>query len=344
MKIRTNFSLKALNSLNVSAITPEIFFPTKLEELSELPQSKVAKSYILGEGSNTLFCQKNAPIIIKPSLVGIEVTESDECFQISAACAENWHDLVLFCVNNGIYGLENLALIPGSVGAAPVQNIGAYGVEVGDFIERITWFDFASKALIDFSKADCQFAYRNSIFKQALSGKGIITHVHFSLPKAWQAVNSYQGLSEIDLPITPQAIMAKVMQLRQAKLPEPKQLPNAGSFFKNPLVSVDFFAILQEKYPPIPFYKQANGEMKLAAGWLIEQAGLKGFREAGIGIHEKQALVLINYQGKSGQEIVAFARFIQEKVQAKFNVHLDPEVRFIGGDELNDIACLGSQK
>ena len=145
MKIRTNFSLKALNSLNVSAITPEIFFPTKLEELSELPQSKVAKSYILGEGSNTLFCQKNAPIIIKPSLVGIEVTESDECFQISAACAENWHDLVLFCVNNGIYGLENLALIPGSVGAAPVQNIGAYGVEVGDFIERITWFDFASK-------------------------------------------------------------------------------------------------------------------------------------------------------------------------------------------------------
>lgn len=344
MKIRTNFSLQTLNSLNVPANTPEIFFPTNLEELSELPQSKTAKSYILGEGTNTLFCEKSAPVIIKPSIVGIEVSENEAFFLISAACAENWHDFVLFCVNNGMYGLENLALIPGSVGAAPVQNIGAYGVEVGDFIERVTWFDFASQKLSDFSKTDCQFGYRNSLFKQALSGRGIITHVHFALPKAWQAVDSYQGLNEIDSPITPQAIMAKVMQLRQVKLPEPKQLPNAGSFFKNPVVTADFFNKLQKKYPSMPFYKQTNGAIKLAAGWLIEQAGLKGFREAGVGVHEKQALVLINYEGRTGQEVVDFACFIQDKVRSKFNINLDPEVRFIGSDGLTDITSLGIKK
>tara|TARA_R110000737_G_scaffold333544_1_gene351283 strand:- start:318 stop:1364 length:1047 start_codon:yes stop_codon:yes gene_type:complete len=333
MKIRTNFPLQALNSLNIPAVTAEILFPSTVKELTEIAADKAAKSYILGAGTNTLFCQTNAPIIIKPSLIGIEVTESDMYFQVSVACAENWHDFVLFCVNNAIYGLENLALIPGSVGAAPVQNIGAYGIEVGDFIERVSWFDFAKQKLVDFTKAECQFGYRDSIFKQALKGKGVITHVHFLLSKAWQAVDSYQGLNDLTPPVTPQCIMAKVIQLRQAKLPEPSRLANAGSFFKNPIVNADFFDKLQQQYPEMPFYRQVSGDVKLAAGWLIEQAGLKGYRHEGVGVHENQALVIINYGSSSGQDIVDFSRFIQERVTAKFSIHLVPEVQFIRGDE-----------
>jgi UDP-N-acetylmuramate dehydrogenase len=338
MKTRANFPLQALNSLNVPAATAEILFPSTVKELFEISKDKALRSYILGEGTNTLFCQAQAPTIIKPSLMGIEVTENDEYFQVSAACGENWHNLVLFCINRAIYGLENLALIPGSVGAAPVQNIGAYGIEVSDFIERVTWFDFAKKKLIDYSNAACQFGYRNSIFKQGLNGKGIITQVHFSLPKAWQPVDSYQGLNAMIAPVTPQAIMAKVIQLRQAKLPEPKLLPNAGSFFKNPLVSESFFHALQQQYPKMPYYRQQSGEIKLAAGWLIEQAGLKGFRDGGVGVHENQALVIINYDSKQGEHIVALSVYIQEKIMAKFNLQLIPEVRFIGADgELSHI-------
>lgn len=332
MKIRTNFSLKALNSLNVSAITPEILFPSTIEELSEIACEKTIKCYVLGDGSNTLFCDTQAPIIIKPNLKGINIVESKEHFEISVACGENWHEFVLFCIANSMYGLENLALIPGSVGAAPVQNIGAYGIEVGDFIHHISWYDFTERKLRCYTQVECQFGYRNSIFKQALNGKGIITHVHFLLAKSWQPVNSYQGLNEITVPVTPQKIMAKVIQLRAAKLPDPKQLPNAGSFFKNPIVNVDFFNALQLQYPGIPFYQQSNGDIKLAAGWLIEHTGLKGYRQQGVGVHENQALVLINYDNSSGQEIVALAAFIQEKVMTKFNIHLEPEVRFIGCD------------
>jgi len=342
MKIRANFPLQTLNSLNVPAVSAEIFFPTSVKELSVIPRAQVAKAYILGEGTNTLFCQAKAPIIIKPNLKGIDVTETDAAFHVSVACGENWHELVLFCLNRGIYGLENLALIPGSVGAAPVQNIGAYGIEVGDFIERVTWFDFAKQQLVDLTQAQCQFGYRDSIFKHALSGKGLITQVHFLLPKAWQAVNNYQGLKQLVPPVTPQAIMAKVIELRQAKLPEPKSLPNAGSFFKNPIVSTEVFQSLQQQHPTMPFYRQDSGDIKLAAGWLIEQAGLKGFRQGGVGVHQHQALVIVNYSGAAGETIAAFAALIQQKVLTKFNIPLVPEVRFIGCDEKTAKAGTGS--
>ncbi|ARD44129.1 UDP-N-acetylmuramate dehydrogenase [Colwellia sp. PAMC 21821] len=332
MKIRTNFSLQAFNSFNLPVVTAEIIFPSTIKELAEISIEKASTSYILGEGTNTLFCHDNAPTIIKPNLMGIEVIESDDNFQVKVACAQNWHEFVLFCINSGIYGLENLALIPGSVGAAPVQNIGAYGIEVSNFITSVTWFDFAKKKQVDFTNAECQFGYRDSIFKQALNGTGIITHVHFLLPKAWQAVDSYQGLNELVSPVTPQAIMAKVIQLRQAKLPEPKQHPNAGSFFKNPIVSKDVFNELHQQYAHMPHYLQDNGDVKLAAGWLIEQAGLKGFRRDGVGVHENQALVVINYESKQGESIVALSVHIQKKVKAKFNIQLVPEVRFIGVD------------
>lgn len=332
MKIHVNFPLQSLNSLNVPATTAEILLPASVNELFDLTREKSAKSYILGEGTNTLFCDVKAPTIIKPSLLGIEVTENDQYFSISVACAENWHNFVEFAINQGMYGLENLALIPGSVGAAPVQNIGAYGVEVGDFIDRVTWFDFAKQKLVDFTKAECHFGYRSSIFKQKLSGKGIITHVHFLLPKAWQRVVSYQGLNELRSSATAPEIMAKVIQLRQTKLPDPKHLPNAGSFFKNPIVSENTFNDLQQQHKTMPFYRQANGSIKLAAGWLIEQSGLKGVRQGGVGVHDNQALVIVNYESSQGKNIVAFAHLIQETVLKKFNIHLVPEVRFIACD------------
>lgn len=330
MKIRTKFSLQACNSFNIPAITAEILFPASLSELSELSNEKVSQSYILGEGTNTLFCQPDAPIIIKPNLKGIEVTETEKSFHVSAACAENWHEFVKFCIRSGIYGLENLALIPGSVGAAPVQNIGAYGIEVSDFIERVSWYDFSKHKLVEFSQAECQFGYRNSLFKQALSGKGIITHVHFVLPKLWQPVVSYQGLNDFGEDVTPTQIMTKVIELRQSKLPDPKQLPNAGSFFKNPVISMQTFKTMQQQYDTMPFYQQQNDEVKLAAGWLIEQTGLKGFRLKGVGVHEKQALVIVNYASNCGQDIVELAQLIQSKVMEKFGINLEPEVRFIG--------------
>ena len=330
MKIRTKFPLQTLNSFNIPAITAEILFPASLNELSEITKDKVAQAYILGEGTNTLFCQPNAPMIIKPNLKGIVVSETEHFFHVSAACAENWHEFVKYCIANGMYGLENLALIPGSVGAAPVQNIGAYGVEVSDFIDRVSWYDFAQQQLIEFSKIESQFGYRNSLFKQALSGKGIITHVHFKLPKLWQPVVSYQGLNDMGLGVTPTKIMEKVIELRQSKLPDPKQLPNAGSFFKNPVISKQAFQNIQQQYDSMPFYQQNNGDIKLAAGWLIEQAGLKGFRLKGVGVHEKQALVIVNYASDCGQDIVELAQLIQTKVMDKFGINLDPEVRFIG--------------
>lgn len=329
MKIRTNFGLQALNSFHVPATTAEILFPSSIQELAELSADKVASAYILGEGSNTLFCQPQAPTIIKPNLMGIEVLEQEDCFKVTAACAENWHEFVLYCIERGMYGLENLALIPGSIGAAPVQNIGAYGIEVAKFIDSVTWFDFATKKQTHFSQAECQFGYRNSIFKELLNGQGIITHVNFSLPKKWQAINSYQGLSTLPEPVTPQMILSKVIELRQAKLPEPKHLPNAGSFFKNPVLEKANFEHLLQQYPTMPFYPQSNGDVKLAAAWLIEQSGLKGYRDGGVGVHDKQALVIVNYAGCAGEKIVALSQLIQDKVREKFSIELVPEVRFI---------------
>jgi UDP-N-acetylmuramate dehydrogenase len=329
MKTNSQFSLQSLNSFNIDAMTSTIYFPSNTDELIEVAEQHLTDFYILGDGSNTLFCESQAPVIIKPTFRGIEVNERTEYVDISVACAENWHDFVLFCIENEIYGLENLALIPGSVGAAPVQNIGAYGVEVEQFIDHVSWFDFTSQKVVKYNNALCQFAYRDSIFKRTLNGKGIITHVHFRFPKNWQPVVSYQGLSDLPAPITAQNIMQKVIQLRQAKLPDPKQLANAGSFFKNPIVSHECFKSLQQHFSDMPSYPQRNSDVKLAAGWLIEQAGLKGFRQGSVGVHEKQALVLINYDNASGQDIASLAQYIQKEVMLAFGVWLVPEVRFI---------------
>lgn len=329
MKSVSNYSVRTLNTFSVEANCPEIYYPASVDELKVLSQQLSKPFYVLGEGSNTLFVDSQTPVLIKPNLTGIEISEDDEHYYVSAAASENWHQLVCHCVDNGINGLENLALIPGSVGAAPVQNIGAYGTELSDYCCSVNWFEFSSGTLQSLSASQCQFSYRNSIFKQALKNSGIITKVTLCLPKKWQPNLSYHGLNQLSTDVTAKHVMKEVMKLRRSKLPDPDQIPNAGSFFKNPIVSQAQFEKLKEDFNDIPYYLQNDRKVKLAAGWLIEQAGLKGYRTQGVGVHDKQALVLVNYNSKHGRDIINLAKYIQACVYEKFGVSLQPEVRMV---------------
>jgi UDP-N-acetylmuramate dehydrogenase len=341
MELSHQFSLQNYNSFNVKSVSPTVYFPQTITDLEQIPMFANNHFYILGDGSNTLFVDDLAPIIIKPDFKGITVIETADSFVVSAGAAENWHYFVCLCIEQGIYGLENLALIPGSVGAAPVQNIGAYGLELSNFCAHVKWFEFSSKTMKVLDNKDCHFSYRDSIFKQALYNKGIITEVVFNFPKAWQANLAYAGLNELGDKPTAKQVMDKVIDLRQAKLPDPSKLPNAGSFFKNPIVNKDKLNLLKNSYPNIPYYQQGEGLVKLAAGWLIEQAGLKGYRASGVGVHEHQALVLVNYANDQGERVVALAKYVQQEVLTKFDILITPEVRMItaqGEQHFNKLA------
>lgn len=341
MKTGFDFSLKAFNSFNLDVVAPQIFFPSSIEELLQIDTAALQQCYVLGEGSNSLFSHHCSPIIIKPDFAGVSITETDNHFYVKAACAENWHQLVETCINKGIFGLENLALIPGSVGAAPVQNIGAYGVEVSNFIEKVTWFCFDKKQAIEFDNVQCQFGYRESIFKGKLKGKGLITHVYFKFPKRWQPVLTYPGLNELAEGVSAKKVMKTVIAIRQSKLPDPNELANAGSFFKNPIINPQTFELLKAQYPAMPYYLQENGAIKLAAGWLIEHAGLKGYKHNHVGVHEKQALVLVNYGANNGSSVVKLAKYVRAKVFSKFAISLEPEVRFIDDESEYDPVIKG---
>lgn len=325
----SSISLKPYNSFAVDAVAAKIYQPSCLDDLKKLPTTLAQPFYILGEGSNTLFVEQAAPVVIKPNFIGITVEELADCFLLTVAASENWHQLVTYCVDNNMPGLENLALIPGSVGAAPVQNIGAYGVDFSMFCREVTWFDFSSSTLKTLSTEQCQFSYRDSIFKAALKNKGLITQVTLALPKQWQPVLNYAGLEQLPKTVTSREVMLKVMAIRQQKLPDPNVIANAGSFFKNPVVSLPQFKKLTTLFGDMPHYNQADQQVKLAAGWLIEHAGLKGYRQGDVGVHAKQALVLVNYASDSGQDIVELARYVRDQVKIKFNVELEPEVRLI---------------
>lgn len=329
MEFSQQFPLQNHNSFNVKAICPTIYFPKSIKDLEQLPDLSMSSFYILGDGSNTLFVDHEAPIIIKPQFKGINIYETPDRFTVKVGAAENWHELVCTCLAHGIFGLENLALIPGSVGAAPVQNIGAYGVDFSDFCTQITWYEFSSKIVKKISAAQCKFAYRDSIFKQELQNKGLIVEVELSFAKAWQPNLSYAGISELDQNTSAKELMETVIRLRQSKLPDPDILPNAGSFFKNPLISTEQFARIQKSYPNIPFYLQSRDLVKLAAGWLIEHVGLKGYCVNGVGVHEHQALVLVNYESERGGDIAKLAKYVQQKVLEKFDILIFPEVRMV---------------
>ena len=329
MKSFQSNSLKPNNTFAIDATSSEILTPNCFDDLMCMPEIKGGEFYILGEGSNTLFTDQLAPTIISPQFKGIKVNETPTDFIVTVGASENWHDLVTFCIDHNMFGLENLALIPGSVGAAPIQNIGAYGSEFSDSCLEIHWFDFKARELKVINNSSCQFGYRESIFKKELYNKGLVTHVVLKLKKQWRANLTYSGLDSLPKDVSAREVMEKVIILRQSKLPDPKILPNAGSFFKNPIVEKPELSHLKTKYPNIPFYLHTGEQIKLAAGWLIEQCGLKGYRTQNVGVHDKQALVLINFNNGTGKDVVELAYYIQKCVFSKFAILLEPEVKMV---------------
>lgn len=299
----------------------------------QFAQQHGVQPLILGEGSNIVLAAARLDCVIHIASSGKQLIGDDEdYYYLNVAAGENWNELVDYCVANHYNGIENLALIPGSVGAAPVQNIGAYGVELQAFVYELSYVDTATHKLQVMSADDCQFAYRDSIFKGALQDKAVISSVTFKLAKKECLNLSYAGIKQ-ELNATNDSIDARqlrdaVVRIRRRKLPDPANLPNAGSFFKNPIVDQSTLTHLQSKFPALVFYPlERETQVKLAAGWLIDQAGWKGYRAGNVGVHEQQALVLINHGGATGAEILALAAAIQTSVLAKFSVALELEPR-----------------
>lgn len=290
---------------------------------------------IIGGGSNLLLTGHFKGLVMHMGIKGIHLEkEDDEYTYLRAAAGERWHDLVLWTLEKGFGGLENLSWIPGTVGAAPVQNIGAYGVEMQDCFLSLRAFDFESGNIVELNKADCQFAYRNSIFKNAMKDRMAIVDVTFALPKNWRPNKEY---AEVEKELaerkivnpSPAEIGRTIMQIRQRKLPDPTVLGNAGSFFKNPTVSAEKLFRLKSEYPDIPAYGQPDGGYRIAAGWLIDRCGWKGRRIGDAGVCEKQALVLVNYGNATGKEILALANAIKKDVFDRFSIRLEPEPVFV---------------
>lgn len=302
----------------------EITAPTQLAQLRWDDHT-----LILGEGTNTVFLEPYQGRVLVNCLQGISINEEEAGYQVVVQGGENWHKLVLYLNRQGIYGLENLALIPGTVGAAPVQNIGAYGVEVAQFITAVAGWNLKTQQEFLYLQAACEFGYRSSVFKQKQWQHLFITSVHFYFPKKWQAVLNYKELQSLPADCSAAEVMQRVVEVRQAKLPDPKQLANAGSFFKNPTVSATQAQRLLQHYPELPCYPQADGQVKLAAAWLIEQAGLKGAQQGEAAVHRQQALVLVNKGQASGKDVHQLAKQIQTTVFTRYQVMLEPEVRLM---------------
>ena len=338
-------SLKSWNTFSLSACAASITVATSSEQLCHAWQQSRQRNepvLLLGEGSNVLFLEDfNGQVIIN-RIKGITIEEKEDSWLLHVGAGENWHMLVEKTLQQGIMGLENLALIPGCAGSAPIQNIGAYGIELKQFCAYVDVLHLTDGTTQRLMADECLFGYRDSIFKHRYREGYAIVALGLQLPKHWQPVLSYGDLTKLDpLTVTPQQVFDSVCQMRRSKLPDPKVTGNAGSFFKNPLVSAEVAAALAMRYPTIPQYPQENGEVKLAAGWLIDQCELKGYRLGGAAVHEKQALVLINRENATGRDIVDLARTVRQSVAEKFNVWLEPEVRFIAADgEVNAVEAI----
>ncbi len=288
--------------------------------------------FILGGGSNVLFTQDFDGLVIHNQILGIEkIDENPDHVYLKIGAGENWHQFVLYCVENNYAGIENLSLIPGTMGAAPIQNIGAYGVELKDTLHEVHAIDIAKNAPVIFKNVECQLGYRDSIFKNTLKNKHIVTHVILRLNKKPVFHLEYGALKEKlkGKTISIKTISDAVIQIRQEKLPDPKKIPNAGSFFKNPIVAEDLFLSLQKKYPNMPYFVEENHHFKIPAAFLIESCGFKGKRFGNVGVHEKQALVLVNYGNGTGTEIKQLSVQIQQAVKEQFGIALMTEVNVV---------------
>ncbi|HCE54921.1 MAG: UDP-N-acetylmuramate dehydrogenase [Lutibacter sp.] len=333
MKIQQNIPLKTYNTFGIQANAKRFVTVDSANELKEIIASE-KDLFLLGGGSNILLTKDVEKLVVHINTKGIIVNDFDEDkVLVTAEAGENWHELVLWCVSQNYGGLENLALIPGNVGTSPIQNIGAYGVEIKDIFQQLEAIDIATGKTKIFEDEDCNFGYRNSVFKNELKGKYIIINVTFKLTKNNHNINiSYGAIKDVltdkENPSIKE-IADAVIAIRQSKLPDPKAIGNSGSFFKNPVISSVLFKELSEKYPEIPHYIVSENEIKIPAGWLIEQCGFKGKRFGDAGVHEKQALVLVNYNNASGKEIYDLAQKIQQKVLEIFKISLEIEVNVI---------------
>ena len=336
--IQENISLRPYNTFGIDAQTKYFASFRSTEELAELlnykPETSNSK-LILGGGSNVLFTKNFDGIVLKNEIKGIEIIKEDEHYvYVKTGAGENWHQFVLFCLQHNLGGVENLSLIPGNVGASPMQNIGAYGVEIKDVFYDLEAVDIAGKRVHTFSLNDCEFGYRESVFKKKLKDQFVITSVCYRLHKqpvyntSYGAVNrelENMGVKELSI----QAISQAVINIRSSKLPDWKLVGNAGSFFKNPIVTETEFQILKKAFPGVVAFPSGEGLTKLAAGWLIEQCGWKGYREGDVGCYDKQALVLVNYGNARGEEVYRLSEKIIPSVKEKLDVALEREVNVI---------------
>ncbi|MBB6182935.1 UDP-N-acetylmuramate dehydrogenase [Oleiagrimonas soli] len=336
-RVTENASLAGRNTLRVDARAHwllELLDAARLPEVLALPAIAQSPLLVLGEGSNVLFAGDVDGAVLTMATRGVLVEEDGDVARIAVAAGERWDDFVRWSLSQGFAGLENLILIPGTVGAAPIQNIGAYGVEVAEFIEAVEAWDRTTKQVVSLDKAACAFAYRDSLFKRE-PDRYIVTAVRFALPRQRELRLDYAGIGDqlkrmgIATP-TPFHVAEAVVHLRTRKLPDPAVIGNAGSFFKNPLVDAETAAALQREYPDMPQWPTPDGGCKLSAAWLIETCGFKGLREGDAGISNRHALVLVNHGRARGDQLWALAQEVRRGVQARFGILLQPEPKVIG--------------
>jgi UDP-N-acetylmuramate dehydrogenase len=334
LPLETRTSLRNLNSFGLPAVAQHLVrvrSDADVRRIVDHPRWGRARKFVLGGGSNVVFTRDIDELVVKVEVPGIRLVREDgEAWVIEAGAGESWHGVVAWSLDHGIPGLENLALIPGTAGAAPVQNIGAYGVELKDRFESLDVVDLVTGRTVTLDAVACAFGYRDSVFKRHLQGKAVVVRVRLRCPKPWRAVLDYQdlerrmsetGIREPDA----RTVFDWVCAIRRAKLPDPAVIGNAGSFFKNPVVTPEQCRDIIGRDPEVVHYPMTDGSVKLAAGWLIDACGWKGKTIGGAGVYERQALVLVNRGGASGGEVMTLAHAIQESVYGRFGIRLEPE-------------------
>lgn len=337
MEIQSNFSLKKYNTFGIEANAKQFAAVHSITELKTiLEENKNEKKFILGGGSNMLLTKDIEALVIHIDLKGRKIIKEDDDFVwVESQAGEVWHDFVLWTIDNNFGGLENMSLIPGNVGTTPVQNIGAYGTEIKDTFVSCEAMNIENQEIRTFTNTECNFGYRESIFKHEVKDQYIITSVIFKLTKRNHKINTSYGdiLAELAknniTEPTLKEVSNAVIAIRQSKLPDPKELGNSGSFFKNPIVLKSDFEKIHQKFPDMKYYEVSETEVKVPAGWLIEQAGFKGKRFGDAGVHKNQALVLVNYGNATGQEILAVSREVQKTVLEIFGIQIEAEVNVI---------------
>ena len=337
MEIQTNFSLKNYNTFGIEASAKQFVAVHNVDELrTVLEQNKSQNKFILGGGSNMLLTKDIEALVIHIDLKGKKIIkETDDFVWVESQAGENWHELVIWTIDQNFGGLENMSLIPGNVGTTPVQNIGAYGTEIKDTFDSCEAMTIENQEMKTFSNEDCHFGYRESVFKNEAKDKYIITSVVFKLTKRNHKINTSYGDITTELAknniVTPtlKDVSNAVISIRQSKLPDPKELGNSGSFFKNPILLKTDFKKIHQQFPEMKYYDVSETEVKVPAGWLIEQAGFKGKRFGDAGIHKNQALVLVNYGNATGQEILDVSKNIQSTIFKTFGIQIEAEVNVI---------------